>query len=283
MKSEEPFIGSEALAHGLLNRHQLRTHYRLLCPNVYLSKRIQPSLQQRIMAAWLWSGRRASIAGASAAALHGAKWIDDDVAVELIYPNPRTPPGVVTRRDLLLDDEVQTLAGCTVTTSERTAFDLGRRGAVRSAVAQLDALVRATRLQVDDVALLANRHPRARGLRQLDNVLDLVDAGAQSPKESYLRLLLIEAGFPRPQTQIPVETNDTTYYLDMGWPELMVAVEYDGDQHRTDRWQYVKDVRRLEILQRLGWVVIRVIAEDHPADIVRRVWRALHGRSLTVR
>jgi hypothetical protein len=38
----------------------------------------------------------------------------------------------------------------------------------------------------------------------------------------------------------------TTYYLDMGWEEALVAVEYDGDQHRTDRWQYTKDVRRLE-------------------------------------
>jgi very-short-patch-repair endonuclease len=69
----------------------------------------------------------------------------------------------------------------------------------------------------------------------------------------------------------------------MGWSEFMVAVEYDGDQHRTDRWQYVKDVRRLEILQRLGWVVIRVIAEDHAADIVRRVRQALRSRSSSVR
>ena len=65
---------------------------------------------------------------------------------------------------------------------------------------------------------------------------DLVDEGAQSPKETWLRLLLIEAGFPRPQTQIPVLAPDgyPRYYLDMGWPEFMVAVEYDGEQHRTD-------------------------------------------------
>lgn len=60
-------------------------------------------------------------------------------------------------------------------------------------------------------------------------------------------------------------------YLDMGWPDLMVAVEYDGDHHRVDRCQYVKDIRRLEALQRIGWPVVRVVAEDHPAEIVRRV------------
>lgn len=280
--SEEPFVGSEALAHGVVNRHQLRTHYRVLCPDVYLSKHVQPSLMHRIAAAWLWSERRATIAGASAAALHGTKWIDDDAPVELIYPNPRPPSGVVTRRELLLDDEVQILAGRTITTPERTAFDLGRRGAVRSAVAQLDALARTTGLRIDDVAVLADRHRRARGLRQLETALRLVDPGAESPRESYLRLLLIDASLPEPRTQIPVQTDDATYYLDLGWGEYMVAVGYDGDHHRTDRWQYVKDIRRLELLERLGWLVIRVIAEDRAADIVQRVRVALRARGFTV-
>jgi very-short-patch-repair endonuclease len=55
----------------------------------------------------------------------------------------------------------------------------------------------------------------------------------------------------------------------------MVGVEYDGDQHRTDRRQYVKDIRRIETLERLGWIVVRVVAEDRPAAIIRRVRAAL--------
>jgi very-short-patch-repair endonuclease len=64
-------------------------------------------------------------------------------------------------------------------------------------------------------------------------------------------------------------------YLDMGWQESMVAVEYDGDQHRTDRRQYVKDVRRLEMLEEMGWIIIRVVAEDRPAAVLRRVRTAI--------
>ena len=90
-----------------------------------------------------------------------------------------------------------------VTTPERTAFDIGRRGPVGRAVARLDALARATDFKVSDVEELAGKHRHARGLRQLETVLDLVDAGAQSPKETWLRLMLIRAGYPRPQTQIP--------------------------------------------------------------------------------
>ncbi|KAA1247553.1 hypothetical protein F0Q45_22390, partial [Mycobacterium simiae] len=59
---------------------------------------------------------------------------------------------------------------------------------------------------------------------------------------------------------------------------LQVAVEYDGDHHRTDRFQYNWDIRRLEKVQRLGWIVIRVVAGDRPAEITRRVRAALSQR-----
>ena len=278
----EPFVGSEALAGGKLNRHQLRTRYWAVLPNVYLPRRTQLSLQQRIAAACLWSNRRGIIAGSAAAALHGAKWIDDDITIELIYPNTHPPRGVLTRRDVLLDDEVTAIAGLLVTTPERTAFDIGRREPRRLAVARLDALTRATGLKIGDVISVAERHPGARGLRKLETALELVDGGAQSPQETYLRLILVEAGLPRPRTQIPVITEEETYYLDMGWEDCMVAVEYDGEHHWTDPVQYRKDARRLETLQRLGWIVIRVVAGDQPAEILRRVCRALDARTSTV-
>jgi very-short-patch-repair endonuclease len=69
-------------------------------------------------------------------------------------------------------------------------------------------------------------------------------------------------------------------YLDMGWPDLMVAVEYDGEQHRTDRRQYTWDLRRLELLEQLGWIVIRVVAGDRREDILRRVRAAIARRTL---
>jgi very-short-patch-repair endonuclease len=52
---------------------------------------------------------------------------------------------------------------------------------------------------------------------------------------------------------------------------------------RTDRWQYVKDIRRHEMLKRMGWIVIKVVAEDHPADIIRRIREAIDWRQSTVR
>jgi len=279
---KQPFIGSEALAVGDIRRHELRTHYRAIMPDVYLEKRVQPSLRQRTVAAWLWSRREAVIAGVAASAMHRAKWIDDDVPVELIWRNARAPERVVTRHQLLTANEFGRVDGLPVTTPERTAFDLGRRGVLNRAVAQLDALAAATDFKVNDVFELAGAHRHTRGLRQLETALDLVDGGAQSPKETWLRLLLINAGFPKPRTQIPVLSADgfPRYFLDMGWEDIRLAVEYDGEQHWTDPRQYATDVERQEYVAKVGWTVIRVVSQHRARDVVRRVQHARDALTL---
>jgi very-short-patch-repair endonuclease len=281
-EEQEPFIGTEVLASGSLNRYELRRYYRAIMPNIYLDKRVEPSFRQRTLAAYLWSRREAVVSGLAASALQGANWIDDDSAVELIWDNARSPNGVVTRDLLLLENEIQRLDGLRVTTPERTAFDLGRRGRIGTAVARLDALAAASGFKVPDVEDLAREHRRTRGLRQLEKALDLVDAGAQSPMETWLRLLAIRAGFPRPRTQIPVLSPDGCrwYYLDMGWEDIKLAAEYDGDHHRSDPDQWAYDIRRLEDLRELGWTHVRVVARHRAADIIRRLQRAWDALTL---
>jgi hypothetical protein len=276
-----PFVGSEAIELGRLSRHQLRRYYRPIMPNIYLDKRANPSLHQRTLAAHLWSRGDAVVAGLAAAAMHRTKWIDDDTPVELICANARSPGGVITRKEVLLDKEIQQMRGLRLTTPERTAFDLGRRGAMDDAIARLDSLVRATDLKLSDVEELATRHRHTRGLRQLEEVLTLVDPGAESPRETWLRLLLIRDGYPPPETQIPLISLDSSrrYYLDMGWRELLLAVEYDGDQHRTDRTRFAYEIERAEDIRELGWLVIRVAARNHPAEVLRRVRRAWDSRT----
>ncbi|MEE6167079.1 MULTISPECIES: DUF559 domain-containing protein [unclassified Mycolicibacterium] len=266
----EPFIGSEALACGALNRYELRRYYRPVMPNVYLDKRIAPTLQRRTQAAWLWSQRKGVVAGLSASALYGAKWIGDDTPIELIWANARAPESVITRAELLLPGEWRRLDELSVTTPERTAFDLGRRGSLGEAVARLDALGNATEVKAVDVLELAERHRHVRGLRQLEAALDLYDPGAESPQETRLRLMIVDAGYPQPQTQIPVlgANGQPRYYLDMGWEEHMLAVEYDGAQH-ADALGY--DIIRHEYIAQLGWTTIRVAAGHRRPDILRRL------------
>lgn len=274
------FLGSEAMASGVITRHELRAFHTRVLPDVYVPKRTELTLRRRAAAAWLWSHRQGVVSGAAASSLLGAKWIDDDVVIELNWPNHRSPPGVLTRKDTLLEDEIAVADGLPVTTPERTAFDLARRGSAGEAVSRLDALARATHFKAEDVQRLAQRHPHVRGLRRVDRLLDLVDPGAESPRESWLRMMLISAGYRRPATQIPVPGPDgyPRYYLDMGWEDIMVAVEYDGEHHRMDQTSYRRDIIRLEYLAAARWVVVRVVKGEQRNRILARVGRAVAAR-----
>jgi hypothetical protein len=278
----EPFIGSESLAAGDLAKSALRSRrYTRLFPDVYVVATADPDPRIQARAGWLWSGRKAVVAGRSAAALFGALWVAAQTPVDLIHDNRNRLSGITVRGDRLADDEITLLDGMAVTTPARTALDVACWYPRGTALAVLDDLARAVPFDIGEAAALAERYPGRRGIRQARSILKLVDRGAQSPKETWLRVLLIDAGLPTPKTQLPVhdEFGHLVGYLDMGWEDIKVAAEYDGEQHRKDRRQYTWDIRRLEMLERLGWIVIRVVAGDRPMDIIRRVREAIARRA----
>jgi hypothetical protein len=279
----EVFIGSEAVAAGRVTRYELKRWYATVYRGVYVPKNTQLSFRERAIAAWLASRRRGVIAGVAASALHGAVWVDPAHPIELVGVKCRPQTGLVPRADRVAEDEITRKSGLPVTSRVRTAFDMGRHLDRTEALARLDALMWNQPFAVEEVEKLGQRYRRAPGLRRLNELLPLIDGGAASPRESRMRLWLHDAGLPRPETQIPVlQGSYPVAFLDMGWPEFMVAVEYDGDHHRKDRRQYVKDIARLRMLEALGWIVIRVIAEDKAKDVIARVEAALVSRGCVV-
>ena len=277
----QAFIGSEALAGAELTRHALRSRFEAIYPDVYVPKDVEITAQLRARAAWLWSRRRGVPAGFSASALHRAKWVDPRRPAEILHENRRPPAGIRTYSSTVGDDEVGVVGGMPVTTPARTALDLACRHPLDDAVAAIDAWARATRLKQADLDSSLHRHAGRRGIKRARATLGLVDSGAESPRETWLRLLLIRAGFPRPRTQIPV--HDTfgglLAVLDMGWEDPRVAAEYDGDHHRVSRRRFSGDIHRMEALNDLGWRVVRVTAEDTPGGIIGRVAAALQHRA----
>ena len=276
----EVFRGSEALGSGRLTRQQLRRSYQPLYRGFYMDAEAEPTLRDRATAAWLASNRRGVIAGVAASALHGAQWVDDDVPIELISNRARRQPGLVVRNEALSEDEITYVGRLPVTTRVRTAFDLGRYLPRGEAIARLDSLMHSQIFSIEEVLLLAKQYRGARGLKALRAALPLVDGGAASPQETWLWLLYIDAGLPRPTTQIPIVEGrgKVVRWADMGWEEFTVVSEYDGDLHRTNRRKYVNDIRSLRRARELGWIVDQVVKEDRPADIVERARTALISR-----
>jgi very-short-patch-repair endonuclease len=70
-------------------------------------------------------------------------------------------------------------------------------------------------------------------------------------------------------------------FIDVGWSEYKVGVENEGQHHQTDRGRYVDDILRLEMLEQMGWLIVRIVAEARRADIVRRVGVAMMERGWT--
>ena len=273
-----PFVGADAVAAGELTPFELRRGYRPIYRGVYVPVRHQVSLRDRLTGLML-AAPGAVVAGAAASALHGADWVAPDVPIEVITAG-RRQAGLIVRNERLHPDEIATVAGVRVTTVARTAFDLARHLPRDRAVARLDALRRVRSFSAEEVLLLAERHRGARGLRRMRTTLPLVDGGAESPRESWLRLLFVDAGLPAPTTQFVVYDEDGYYVrrIDMCWEKYKVGAEYDGQQHLSSRSAYVNDVKVARVLQRLGWHVVHVIKEDRAADILAETCTALTSR-----
>lgn len=279
----ELFLGSEALAAKAMPERAMRSLYEAIYPGVYAPGDIELTACQRAQAAWLWSRRAAVIAGNSAAALLGAKWVGPALDADLIYDNRRPPAGIAVHSETPLPGEVVEVDGMPVTSPARTAFDLGRWTSSRlHAVQRLDALANATDVKINDVEAVMAEHRGVRGLVRLRAVLPLVDGGAESPQETRTRLVLIDARLPTPQTQIRVcdEYGDFVARIDMGYEDLRVGIEYDGPQHWTDPAQRDRDIDRYTALLDLGWTIIRVSGEllrYRQATFIARVVAAMHA------
>src|SRR5271163_151176 len=123
----DPFLGSEALAERTLSRYELRSRYVALYQDVYVPMDAELTPVLRAKASWLRSQRRGVLAGFSASALHGARWIDPARPAAIIDTNRRPVPGVQVWEERIEPDEIVVVGEMRVTTPARTALDLARR------------------------------------------------------------------------------------------------------------------------------------------------------------
>lgn len=284
---ERPFRGSVAIENGRMTVHELYRDYERVYRDVYVRKGTKITARLRALAAAEYAGPDAVLVGKSAAAMHNAEWLSPDDPAEVVRrTNCRAPVGMVLRRYALDPDEICRRGGIAVTTPARTGFDLGRSLERDAAVVALDALCHATNLDPTAIDAIVARHPRAPGIDRLRIVLDLVDGGAESPPESMTRLLLIDAGLPRPATQVYVRDSagGVIARCDLGWEEWKVVVEYDGADHWA-RGRRAVDIERYALIEEWGWSAVKVGAEllnDRPRDLVERVRRKLRDAGADV-
>jgi len=186
--------------------------------------------------------------------------------------HPTDRPEIIGRtRDLLPRDWTE-IGGVRVTTPLRTALDLGCRLPRQRALAAVDALMREHGFTRSDLQRELPRFRRRRGVIQLRQLVPIADGRAESPRESWVRLAILDHGLPAPEPQFWVVVDGLpTYRLDLAYPHLRVAIEYDGEDFHTSADDRARDRARRTWLGRNGWTVI-VLTKESLTDAGMTVW-----------
>jgi hypothetical protein len=243
-------------------------------------------------AALAYAGDRAVVTGWTASWLHGCTAVDP-LPVHIAVPYGhwlRTRPGLVVRNGLFLEDDLVEVAGLPVLRLERVVADLLCRDRPQDAFAVLDQALAAASEEKRDrrraaIAEKIRSRPDPRGRKRALVLLGLATGRALSAAESRMLYRLVDLGFPTPEANLPVRDahGRVLFLLDHAWPEFRIALEYDG--HAAHLGREDEDAARQTELERRGYIVIRVRADDL-RDITRleqELSAAFRARGLVLR
>ena len=259
------FVGSHAIAEGLLTRRQLRERsYRRLVQGVYADPGLPLDHRLRCCGVALLLPEGAAIGGSSAAGWHGADVAGPRDQVTVVRGADirwRGPREVRVHRTDLDPADIELHDDVPVTTALRTAWDLAALESLGTAVAALDALLRSRAVEQRALAGMVHAGAGRWGVTRVRRAVGLVDPRAESPPESRVRVALVMAGL-RPVPQYAVRADGRLVArVDLAFPEERLAIEYDGAYH-FDGIQIARDDVRLRALLDAGWRVIRLSASD---------------------
>ncbi|MET0734771.1 MAG: hypothetical protein ABWY55_03895 [Microbacterium sp.] len=191
----------------------------------------------------------------------------DDV-VHITVPSGERAPrrrGAMGHQARIRADEIRQVRGIRVTSPVRTFLDLADMLDLPQLVAVGDRIIGrrsplATALDLHDGV---SRAGSRRGIQTVRVALHLLDDGAESPKETELRLMLRDAGFGpfAANHSVSDPTGRFIARVDLALPSLKIAIEYEGDHHR-DREQWRRDIARRRRLEAAGWFYIAVTQAD---------------------
>jgi hypothetical protein len=119
-----------------------------------------------------------------------------------------------------------------------------------------------------------------RGVVAARAAVGLVRERVDSPRETWLRLCLVLAGLPMPECNLIIgDEKGPIGRVDLVYLAYRLIIEYEGDQHRTDRYQWNRDIDRHEDFARGQWTLIRVTSgrARWPRQLVHAVYQALRA------
>lgn len=130
---------------------------------------------------------------------------------------------------------------------------------------------------LDDLWIRRDGGDRLSRARRIATALEMASDRAESPPESFFRVVFTLAGIPPTEANLEVETSSgRRFRLDFGWLPQRIAVEYQGAYH-LDPDQRRRDMTKRAHLEADGWTVLELNADDlsDPESAVDRVRAAV--------
>lgn len=271
--TDRAFTIGQAEAAGL-PRSRLRSKaFQQVYRGVYAPAGLQMTGSVLVRAAILAIGLQdVAASNVTGLALHGVRDFDDSVIHLATHRRAqRRMPGVVVHRHQFLG-EFESIEGCAVLAPVRCLVDAATSYAIASVVAWGDSLIRLRKVTLDVLRAFGDDN-HFDGIQRFRRAVSLMSDGAESHRESVVRVMIELAGLPRPIVNRSYGEESFLARLDLSYPEHKIAVEYDGRQHGLSLEQRERDVRRREQMEREGWAFIVITAAqlEYPRDVVLRI------------
>jgi hypothetical protein len=271
----KPFTTAQAADVGLTEARLRTAAVRREHHGVYVESFLEPSVDLSLHAAQLVLPDDALVDGVSALHALGVG-VGDPWPLRFVsaHPHQVRRPGIRVRRARLLPPAV---ADASCVAPAAAFISAAQELNLVDLVAAGDWLVRLGRASPSELVHATATH-RGRGAVLARRAAALVRERVDSMQETRLRLCLVLAGLPEPSVNPVVFVGGRALgRVDLFWARWRIALEYEGDQHRTDPRQWNVDIRRYEQLAADGCPVVRVTAErmHHPRAVIALVVKAL--------
>lgn len=166
--------------------------------------------------------------------------------------------GARGRQAIISSDDIEFVEGIHVTNPVRTVSDLLRRMYRPYSLAAADAFAHAGLIVPESIGEYVAGLKGYRGIVQARSLAALIEPRTESPGESWQRLRMLDAGFPPPEPQhVVVDDFGRELRIDLPYPELLIATEYDGREFHSDASHRDQDRARRDYLSDVyGWTWI---------------------------
>lgn len=257
---------AQAIAAGLTRRAiQWRLdskRWQAALPGVYVITEARDPWLQELEAMRLWTGD-AVITGRSSGALWSFAGLPRGVLEIATSSRKRHPRVIVHHRMSYASEDLVRHRGLLVTTPTRTLIDLGGildeevlAGAFDSALREGLTFIPLMRKRLEEIDTRGRRGVAR--IRKLLHEREVAAGLTESPLEVRVERALRRHGLEPPQRQYCITCPDgTRFRIDFAWPEQKVGIEADGFRWHSDFNQWQRDARRHNLLQEMGWRIVR--------------------------